>query len=79
MWSNCCPSRPKDPELREAAALLQRALNAHNVGEEEALWTQVIEGYGDLDKAWVPDVVRRSEGGTAPGSGSGYGARALGV
>lgn len=30
-----------DPQLREAAALLQRALNAESVQEEEALWTQV--------------------------------------
>jgi hypothetical protein len=32
-----------DPELRAAAALLQEALNASDVGREEALWTEVID------------------------------------
>jgi hypothetical protein len=31
----------QDPDLREAAALLQQALNAETVEQEEALWTQV--------------------------------------
>lgn len=31
----------QDPDLREAAALLQKALNAETVQEEEQLWTQV--------------------------------------
>lgn len=34
---------PSDPELRAAAALLQEALNAQGVVQEEALWTRVIE------------------------------------
>ncbi|GLC47107.1 hypothetical protein PLESTB_000870100 [Pleodorina starrii] len=53
---------PSDPDLREAAALLQRALNAPSVEEEEALWSQVIDTYGTLDKPWVPDVVGRAWG-----------------
>jgi hypothetical protein len=31
----------QDADLREAAALLQQALNAETVQQEEALWTQV--------------------------------------
>jgi hypothetical protein len=31
----------QDKDLREAAALLQQALNAETVQQEEALWTQV--------------------------------------
>ncbi|KAG2422704.1 hypothetical protein HXX76_015868 [Chlamydomonas incerta] len=53
---------PSDPELREAAALLQRALNAPNVEAEEAGWTEVIERFGGLDRPWVPDVVGRAWG-----------------
>ncbi|EFJ48098.1 hypothetical protein VOLCADRAFT_91321 [Volvox carteri f. nagariensis] len=62
----------KDPDLREAAALLQKALNAATVEEEERLWTQVIDMYGQLDKPWVPDVVwggRRGESGGGEGAG----------
>lgn len=53
---------PTDPDLREAAALLQRALNAPSVQEEEALWTRVIDTYGGMDRPWVPDVVGRALG-----------------
>ncbi|KAG2426841.1 hypothetical protein HYH02_014694 [Chlamydomonas schloesseri] len=53
---------PSDPELREAAAMLQRALNAPNVEAEEAGWTEVIERFGGLDRPWVPDVVGRAWG-----------------
>jgi hypothetical protein len=35
----CCLSQ--DPDLRAAAQLIQSALNASSVQEEEALWTQV--------------------------------------
>lgn len=31
----------QDPDLRGAAGLLQRALNAETVQEEEQLWTEV--------------------------------------
>ncbi|GIM15014.1 hypothetical protein Vretimale_17892 [Volvox reticuliferus] len=51
-----------DPDLREAAALLQRALNAPSVDAEEALWSEVIKRYGGMDKSWVPDVVGRAWG-----------------
>lgn len=51
-----------DPTLREAAQLLQRALNAADVREEEALWTEIIEKYGGVDANWVPDLVGRAWG-----------------
>lgn len=38
--------------------MLQQALNAATVQEEEALWTQIIEKYGKMDANWVPDLVR---------------------
>ena len=37
--------------------MLQQALNAGTVQEEEALWTQIIQKYGSLDANWVPDLV----------------------
>ncbi len=58
---------PQDPDLREAAALLQRALNAPSVQEEEALWTRVIDTYGGMDRPWVPDVVSTALGVTRTG------------
>lgn len=58
---------PQDPDLREAAALLQRALNAPSVQEEEALWTRVIDTYGGMDRPWVPDVVSTVLGVTCAG------------
>jgi uncharacterized tellurite resistance protein B-like protein len=48
-----------DPRLREAAQLLQQALAAGDVREEEALWTRIINEYGSLDADWVPDLVGR--------------------
>ncbi|GAB4818025.1 hypothetical protein N2152v2_005071 [Parachlorella kessleri] len=51
-----------DPRLREAAQVLQRALGADSVQEEEALWTEIIERYGGLDANWVPDLVGRAWG-----------------
>lgn len=36
-----CLCALQDAELRDAAALLQQALNAETVQQEEALWTQV--------------------------------------
>jgi hypothetical protein len=42
--------------------MLQQALNATNVQQEEAGWTAVIEKYERLDRAWVPDVVGRAYG-----------------
>lgn len=53
---------PSDPDLRASAGLLQDALGAQNVEEEERLWTQIIEEYGGLDKNWVPDLVGRAWG-----------------
>eukprot|EP00878_Enallax_costatus_P005296 GHUV01005563.1.p1 GENE.GHUV01005563.1~~GHUV01005563.1.p1 ORF type:complete len:364 (+),score=89.25 GHUV01005563.1:278-1369(+) len=53
---------PADPDLREAAALLQRALNAETVQEEERLWSEVINKYEDTNAIWMPDVVGRAYG-----------------
>lgn len=39
----------QDPDLREAAGMLQQALNAETVQEEERLWTEVCE----LHKDWA--------------------------
>lgn len=53
---------PADKDLREAAALLQQALNAETVQQEEALWTQVIDKYSRINAIWMPDVVGRAYG-----------------
>ncbi|KAF6263949.1 hypothetical protein COO60DRAFT_1488071 [Scenedesmus sp. NREL 46B-D3] len=53
---------PADKDLREAAALLQQALNAETVHQEEALWTQVIDKYSRTNAIWMPDVVGRAYG-----------------
>lgn len=37
--------------------MLQQALNAATVQEEEALWTQIIDKYGKMEANWVPDLV----------------------
>ncbi|MEW5317904.1 MAG: hypothetical protein WDW38_009166 [Sanguina aurantia] len=62
--TNLAPDTSKynaaDPELREAAALLASGLKAESVQAEEAIWTRVIDTYGGLDRAWVPDVVGRA-------------------
>lgn len=52
----------QDPDLREAALLLQQGLEAPSVEREEAIWTQIIDKYGSMDKPWVPDVVGRAWG-----------------
>lgn len=51
-----------DPQLRAAAQLLQQALNASDVVEEEALWSKIIADYGGLKQNWVPDLVGRVSG-----------------
>lgn len=53
---------PSDPDLREAAGMLQKALNASTVEEEEQLWTEVIEKYSGVNAVWGPDVVGRAYG-----------------
>jgi hypothetical protein len=50
---------PADPQLRAAANLLQKALNADTVQQEEALWTELIDTYRDVKADWVPDIVGR--------------------
>lgn len=51
-----------DERLREAASLFQKALSAPTVEEEESLWTEVIDKYGNLDAEWVSDIVSRAWG-----------------
>ncbi|KAL3137372.1 hypothetical protein ABBQ32_006901 [Trebouxia sp. C0010 RCD-2024] len=53
---------PTDEDLRDAAALLQRALNAEEVQQEEALLTELITKYEQTKSNWVPDVVGRAYG-----------------
>lgn len=51
-----------DPRLREAGALVQRALSAGSVEEEEALWTQIIDRFGGVQADWAPDLLGRAWG-----------------
>jgi tetratricopeptide (TPR) repeat protein len=51
-----------DPKLRAGAALLQKALNAQTVEEEERLWTQLIQEYENTDAPWTKDLVGRAYG-----------------
>jgi tetratricopeptide (TPR) repeat protein len=55
-----------DPRLRKAAQLVQDALGAGDVRQEEALWTQIIKDYGSLvgnsETPWAADVVGRAWG-----------------
>ena len=53
---------PTDERLRTAARILQDALDAKSLEEEEALWTQIIDEYSSLSADWVPDVVGRALG-----------------
>lgn len=53
---------PADPDLRDAAGMLQQALNAETVQEEERLWTEVITKYQGVNAVWMPDVVGRAYG-----------------
>lgn len=51
-----------DPDLREAASLIQEALRAENVSEEERLWTVIIDKYKTNKSDWMRDVVGRALG-----------------
>ena len=51
-----------DERLRDAANMLQLALNAETLEAEDAAWTAVIDKYGGLDAPWVPDIVGRAYG-----------------
>lgn len=53
---------PSDPDLRQAAALIQEALNATDVRAEEAIWTDIIDRYGSSQAPWAADVVGRAIG-----------------
>lgn len=53
---------PTDEKLRDAASLLQQALNANDVKVEEELFSRVIDEYKDTEAVWVPDVVGRALG-----------------
>jgi hypothetical protein len=41
-----------------AYLILQEGLNAADVVAEEQVWLNIIDKYSDMDKPWVPDVVR---------------------
>lgn len=51
-----------DPELRDVYFMIQAALNAESVAEEELKWTEVIEKYGSSEKDWAADAVGRAYG-----------------
>jgi hypothetical protein len=57
-----CAALPQDEDLRQAAAMLQRGLNAPTLAEEEAAWTAVIDAYGRSSAPWADDVVGRALG-----------------
>lgn len=52
-----------DPRLRQAGALVQEALSASTVGEEERLWTKIIDDFSaDINAPWGKDVLGRAYG-----------------
>jgi len=51
-----------DPEIRRAASMIQSALNASTVEEEERIWTEVISEFEGNGKPWSDDVVGRAYG-----------------
>lgn len=51
-----------DPRLREAGGLVQQALGAASIQEEERLWTEVIERFSSAEAAWAPDLLARAWG-----------------
>lgn len=53
---------PTDKDLRAAAKLLQDALNAPTVEQEEALWTKIINEYSNVEAPWGADIVGRAWG-----------------
>ena len=48
-----------DERLRQAGRLIQQALNASTIEEEERMWTQIIDEFSDVDAVWRDDVVGR--------------------
>ena len=48
-----------DGRLRQAGRLIQQALNASTIEEEEQMWTQIIDEFSDVDAVWRDDVVGR--------------------
>lgn len=53
---------PTDASLRDAAQMLQNALNARNVEEEERAWSALIDKYESVDAPWRADVIGRAYG-----------------
>ena len=53
---------PTDERLRRAGRLIQQALNASTIEEEERTWTQIIDEYADVDALWRDDVLGRAYG-----------------
>lgn len=52
----------KDERLRRAGRLIQEALNAPTIEDEERTWTQIIDEFSDVDAVWRDDVVGRAYG-----------------
>jgi hypothetical protein len=48
-----------DERLRQAGRLIQQALNASTIEEEDRMWTQIIDEFSDVDAVWRDDVVGR--------------------
>lgn len=53
--------QPQDPDLRDAAGMLQQALNAETVQEEERLWTEVTTGTQGPDQQTVAQRLRSAD------------------
>ena len=51
-----------DPEIRRAASMIQSALNASTVEEEDTIWTEIISEFEGNGKPWSDDVVGRAFG-----------------
>jgi len=54
---------PADPRLRDAGQMVQRALGAASVEEEERAWTEILDKYGAVEDApWRDDLIGRAVG-----------------
>lgn len=51
-----------DERLRRAGRLIQEALNAPTVEDEERTWTRIIEEFSGVEAVWRDDVVGRAYG-----------------
>lgn len=51
-----------DPNLKDVYYMIQDALRATDVRDEERLWTAVIDKYGSSEANWAGDAVGRAHG-----------------